>query len=576
LFENLPLKLLSVLLASLVWLFVMGEEHSERSYTVPVQISRLAEGLVLLNEEDYVVEVRVSGPRGILNNLSDDGFAATLDLAPYGKGEVDVPIAKEAIRAPKGVSITRIRPATIRVHLDSVVEKKIPLKTVVHGEPAVGYEVRGVKLEPASLRLTGPESLLAQITEIPTTPIDVTGLTGDATLPVQVDFQRSLVSWPPRPLLAQVAVAPRMVTRTLPVEAVVTGKLRAGYEVTKVEVTPEQVMVRGPQRLVEGLTTVSAGAVEIARRHRSLSRKLTLVPPADGVTFPEGDRVAVRVEIAERLEERVVEVHANLHGEVDPDYQRGEVQVVPDRVRLRGPYHRLAKMKWVETVAVDLDGAHRLITAHPHLRLPTGVRRVDGGSTLTVIVPVEERIVHRTVKVHPTFEGEPPAGLRVKRLVARPAEVEVTGPARRLHGLDKVATRTLAYPTAPGTYPLQAVALALPEGVSKVTPAEVEVSLTLALPPPVHRRLPVHPTLEGALPEGVRLTEIVVKPGQVEVVGPKEKVEAITELATEPISLSRARATQQLTVHVVAPAEGVKVTTPEVAVTLTLESKPSR
>jgi len=573
LFENLPLKLLSVLLASLVWLFVMGEEHSERSYTVPVQISRLAEGLVLLNEEDYVVEVRVSGPRGILNNLSDGDFAATLDLAPYGKGEVDVPIAKEAIRAPKGVSISRIRPATIRVHLDSVVEKKIPLKAVVHGQPAAGYEVRGVELEPASLRLAGPESLLAQITEIPTTPIDVTGLTGDATLSVQVDFQRHLVSWPPRPLLAQVAVAPRMVTRSLPVEAVVTGKPRAGYEVTKVEVTPEAVVVRGPQRAVQGLTTVSAGAMEITNRRRSLSRKLTLVPPADGVTFPEGDRVAVRVEITERLEERVVEVHANLHGEVDPDYRRGEVQVVPDRVRLRGPYHSLAKMKRVETVAVEIDGARRLITAHPHLRLPAGVRRVDGGSTFTVIVPVEERIVHRTVEVHPTFEGKPPVGLRVKRLTARPAEVEVTGPARRLRGLDKVTTRDLAYPKAPGTYPLSAVALALPEGVSKVTPGEVEVSLTLALPPPVRRRLPVHPTLEGALPAGIRLTEIVVKPGQVEVVGPKEKVEAITELATEPISLSRARATQSLTVHVVAPAEGVKVTTPEVAVTLTLESE---
>jgi len=572
-FENLPLKLLSVLLASLVWLFVMGEEHSERSYSVPVQISRLAEGLVLLNEEDYVVEVRVSGPRGILNNLSDDGFAATLDLAPYGKGEVDVPIAKESIRAPKGVSISRIRPATIRVHLDSVVEKKIPLNAVVHGQPAAGYEVRGVELEPTFLRLTGPESLLAQITEIPTTPIDVTGLTGDATLPVQVDFQRHLVSWPPRPLLAQVVVAPRMVTRSLPVEAVVTGKPRVGYEVTKVEVTPEAVVVRGPQRAVEGLTTVSAGEVEITDRHRSLSRKVTLESPVDDVTFPEGDRVAVRVEMTERLDERVFEVHADLHGKVHRDYRRGAVQVVPDRVRLRGPYHSLAKMKRVETVAVDLDGARRLITAHPHLRLPAGVRRVDGGSPLTVIVPVEERITHRTVEVRPTFAGEPPAGLRVERLAVRPTEVEVTGPARRLRDLDKVNTRTLAYPKAPGTYPLPAVAIALPEGVSKVSPGEVEVSLTLVPPPPVRRRLPVHPTLEGALPAGLRLAEVVVKPGQVEVVGPEGKVEALTELATEPIALSRARATRSLTVHVVAPADGVKVATPEVAVTLTIESE---
>ncbi len=570
-FENLPLKLLSILLASLVWLFVMGEEHSERSYTVPVQISRLAEGLVLLNEEDYVVEVRVSGPRGILNNLSDDDFAATLDLAPYGKGEVDVPIPKEAILSPKGVSITRIRPATIRVHLDSVVEKEIPLKGVVHGDPAAGYEVGGVELEPASLRLTGPESLLAQITEIPTTPIDVTGLTGNATLPVQVDFQRHLVSWPPRPLLAQVKVSPRMVTRTLPVAMEVTGKVRDGYQVTKVEVAPASVSVRGPQRVVERLAKVSAGEVEVTGRHRSLSRRRTLAPPADGVTFPEGDRVSLRVEITERLEERVVEVHANLHGEVDPDYQVGAVQVVPDRVRLRGPHHTVAKMKRVETVAVEIDGARRLITAHPHLRLPTGVRRVDDGSTLTVIVPVEERIISRTLPVHPNFNDDLPAGLRVKRLTTRPSEVEVTGPARRLRDLDQVATRALVYPKAPGTYPMPAVALALPEGASKVVPGQVAISLTLATPS-LRRRLPVHPTLEGVLPAGLRLTEVVVKPGQVEVSGPEAKLEAVTELATEPISLARVGATRSLTVHVVAPA-GVEVATPEVAVTLTIESE---
>ncbi len=572
-FENLPLKLLSILLASLVWLFVMGEEHSERSYTVPVQISRLAEGLVLLNEEDYVVEVRVSGPRGILNNLADDDFTATLDLAPYGKGEVDVPIPKEAIRAPKGVSVTRIRPATIRVHLDSVVEKEIPLKAVVHGQPAAGYEVRAVHLEPPSLRLTGPESLLAQITEIPTTPIDVTGLTGDATLPVKVDFQRHLVSWPPRPLLAQVSVAPHMVSRSLPVEAEIHGKVRTGYAVSKVVVEPPEVVVRGPQRVVQGLTRLNAGTVEVGGRHRSVRKRLTLAPPAEGVDFPEGDHVAVRVEIHEQTEERVVPVHPTLQGKVAPDYRHGEPQVIPDRVRLRGPYHRVVRMKRVETEPVRIDGARHLTMAHPHLKLPPGVERVDGETTVTVIVPVEERVVTRTLPVHPTFKGKLPSGLRVKRLDARPAEVVVTGPASRLHGLERVATRPLDYPREPGTYPLPAVALALPDGASKVEPAEVEITLTLVPPPPLHRRVPVHPTLEGAVPEGFRLTEVVVRPGQVEVVGPKDAVEAITELATEPIALSHTQATRSLTVHVVPPAKGVTVMTPEVEVTLRLEAK---
>ena len=111
LFHNLPLKVLSIILASLVWLFVMGEERSERSYTVQVVITRVPAGLVVLNEEDQFVQVRVSGPRGILNNLTDKSFVTSLDLAPYGRGEVDVPIPPEAVQAPKGVTISRIVPA---------------------------------------------------------------------------------------------------------------------------------------------------------------------------------------------------------------------------------------------------------------------------------------------------------------------------------------------------------------------------------------------------------------------------------------------------------------------------------
>ncbi|RMF80976.1 MAG: hypothetical protein D6739_09705, partial [Nitrospirae bacterium] len=453
-FENLPLKLLSLLLASLVWLFVMGEEHSERSYSVPVQITRLPEGLVLLNEEEPVVEVRVSGPRGILNNLSDDDFTATLDLAPYGKGEVEVPIPKEAIHAPQGVTVSRIRPAAIRVHLDAVVEKEIPLKALVEGVPAPGYEVKSVRLVPPTLPVTGPESLLAQITEIPTTPVKVDGLTGDATVAVQVDFQRRLVSWPARPIHAEVAVAPRIVRRTLPVEASVAGRPRTGYRVAKVTASPEALVVAGPQPVVERLERLALPPVEVTGRRHPFTRMVTAAPPAKGVTFPEGDRVGVHVVLEEEVVEREVPVKPVLHGEVAADYKVGEVQVVPPKVRLRGPYHRLATLKSVETTPVEVGGARRLVVARPRLRLPKGVERVDGGG-LTVIVPVEERTGRRDARVEPAFRGDPPPGLRAGAVAAHPAKVALTGPATRLRGLASVATEPLAYPGAAGRHTLK-------------------------------------------------------------------------------------------------------------------------
>lgn len=570
-FHNLPLKLLSIILASLVWLFVMSEERSERSYTVQVVVSRVPAGLVVLNEEDQFVEVRVSGPRGILNNLTDKAFVTSLDLAPYGRGELDVPIPREAVQAPKGVAISRIVPATIHVRLDAVVERKIPLLAVTQGRPAHGYEVKEVKLEPRSLPVTGPETLLDKITEIPTTPIPVAGLSGATTVVANVDFQRRLVTWPGQPIRAFVEVVPRVVTRSIPVRANMEGALDAAFEMARIEVEPAALDVTGPEPVVERIERLQTPPINLAGEKKPFTRRFQLDPPTDEVELSDGDRVTVTVTIEEKSLQRIVPVHPTLKGKLDRDYQVGEVQVIPSTVRVKGSYRRVSDLEAIATDPIDISDLQKLGMFHTPLDLPKGVERAGPVGEITVIVPVEDRVVQRQIAVRPAFSGAPKGGLEVDRIDVTPEEVTLTGPARQLRDLKGIPTGLLSYPETAGAHVLAGARVLLPDGGVTAEPEKVQVTVTLTAAPPVRRHLPVRATLVDQPAPGFAVREVSVRPAEIEVVGVKSRVEGLSELVTEPISLRGISAETTITTRVVTPPDGVKMAQADVVVTVRVQ-----
>jgi YbbR domain-containing protein len=568
LLQNLPLKVLSLCLACLVWLFVMGEEHSERSYTAPVVISRVPEGLVVVNEGDQFVEVRVSGPRGILNRLADDAFITSLDLAPYGRGEVDVPIPREAIQAPPGVTISRIVPATIKMQLDALVDKEIPLHAVTTGRPAHGYEVKEVALTPPSLLLTGPETLLNKITEIPTTPISVAGLTGDATVTANVDFQRRLVSWPDRPIRAQVVVVPRIVTQTVPVRPVLEGDVDTAFKVTSVDVDPVTVAITGPEPAVERIQALTTPSINVAGEEKSFTRTLRLESPEEGVRLSDTDRVVVKVTVEEKELQRTVPVTATLKGKPHRDYQVGEVQVIPATVRVTGPYRKVVNLEAIPTAPVTISDLDKLSMQQTTLSLPRGVERTGSAGKITVIVAIEDKIVQRRIPVRPAFSGAPKGGLEVEGVAVDPEEVTLQGPSRQLRELQGIPTAVLSYPASAGEHTISDARLLLPESGVTAEPDRVVVIVTLAPPPAVHRHLPVRAILVDELPPGFRLQEVIVEPKEIEVKGTAERVSGLSELMTEPISLKGMTEAKTITARVIAPQQGVEVANSAVQVTV--------
>ena len=121
--ENLSLKLLALAFAVILWFFVMGEQRHEVAHVVTVDYRNLPKGLIIANEVPDAVAVTLSGPRALLVHLGPDDLSLPLDLSGLRPGVTSFKRLEENLKAPSGLVVTRISPATIDIRLERVHEE---------------------------------------------------------------------------------------------------------------------------------------------------------------------------------------------------------------------------------------------------------------------------------------------------------------------------------------------------------------------------------------------------------------------------------------------------------------------
>ncbi len=194
-FHNFGLKLLSLVIAVLLWLAVVRDPMSELVLTIPVQFNRVPANLDFSSEHVPQAGIRVRGPERILRNLDQDEVHASLDLSKATPGEHTYNIDPRSIRVPRGVEIVQVIPAQFRITFDRQVTKTVPVRPRVIGNLATGVQLaaEGVTAQPAEVAVTGPEKRLDHIDAVLTDPVDATGVVGRGTFTTNVFVPDPLV-----------------------------------------------------------------------------------------------------------------------------------------------------------------------------------------------------------------------------------------------------------------------------------------------------------------------------------------------------------------------------------------------
>jgi YbbR domain-containing protein len=148
----------------------------ERQVRVAVDSGQVPPGLEIGTPQISTAQVTASGPRSLLERV--DRALATVRIDPSGIdccGQVDlVPVDVDGRR----VDSVELNPSTVRIEIDvSTVEtsRTVPIRPLLVGAPAAGFEVGTVTADPAVVTLRGAPDVLAAIAEVLTEPISLAG-----------------------------------------------------------------------------------------------------------------------------------------------------------------------------------------------------------------------------------------------------------------------------------------------------------------------------------------------------------------------------------------------------------------
>ena len=198
-----PLQfLVSLLAAFLLWYGLAaqrGREVSVRGVRAQLTLVNIPRDLVLTSSVPDSVAVQLRGP---LSRALDPGtpLEVLLDLSDARPGTNSYPINGGDIPLPSEVEVVSVEPSAIVLELERRQTLNLAVRAILEGVPAPGFVVGEVRTMPATVRVQGPESRLAELEFVETAPVSIEG----ATAPVEGSVPPVLVD----PSLRALSVAP--------------------------------------------------------------------------------------------------------------------------------------------------------------------------------------------------------------------------------------------------------------------------------------------------------------------------------------------------------------------------------
>lgn len=171
------LRLLALTIALGLWFFFAyqkRERQSERVVLAAVTYDTPS-GVMVLNPLGQVA-VRLRGGARRIGAINSNLVNVQVQLPRNYTGTFEATLRPDAVFTPEGLTVVSIEPSSIRLTLDSVITRELPVKVQLVGEPAAGATTLGSPIAiPGTARISGPASRVAGLRFLYTRVVSLDG-----------------------------------------------------------------------------------------------------------------------------------------------------------------------------------------------------------------------------------------------------------------------------------------------------------------------------------------------------------------------------------------------------------------
>lgn len=297
--RNLVKKLIALFAAFLIWIYVMTNQDPpiEDAYTVSLTISNTPyELMAICNEKTIQVTTRAA--RSNFFKYDANSFHAYANLEGLGEGEHQI---TPQVVMPSGFELVDTNPQIIKVRLDPLAERQMPIEVLVTGAVAQDSIVKEIRKSLDMVTIVGPRSSIERTVRA-YGAVHLSGNTSSFELQIPlraVDEKENPVPFVrviPSVITVSVDIKSGLKKRIVPVVPELT--VPDGWELTKINVDPAQVEIVGVESVVNKVLSLKTVPVNLQTNQKNFKGTLKLVIP-EGVST-KVDEANISAEVIRR------------------------------------------------------------------------------------------------------------------------------------------------------------------------------------------------------------------------------------------------------------------------------------
>ncbi len=316
--DNLKLRLLSLFVAVILWIYVINVQNPEikRDFEyVPVNVinsdTLAGSGLVMAGDQSFTTTVKVEGKQEAVNKLTRNDIEAVIDLKDYNRaGKFSIPI-KFSIPGVQGVEVSEGKPHKIELKIEKFIHLQKTVEAEIKGSinKDAKYQVKSIR--PNTVSISGPQSLIESIAAVKV-PVDVTNQKNDISVTkryriynkgnLDITESRELIKDSPS---VQVDID-YMKTKDVPVVLKLAGNTAGDYYISGTSVKPNKVNIYGQPEKIEDVKSIYSSTIDISGVDRDVVKYAALVVPSE-IKTGFNEKIQVNIYVRKK-ETRIVGV----------------------------------------------------------------------------------------------------------------------------------------------------------------------------------------------------------------------------------------------------------------------------
>lgn len=330
--KNLALKVIALVFAMLLWGYVLTDQKPMREKEVPNvatsfdgEAELIAQGYCVRGDraailQDVTVKVRTQITNYV--SVTPRSIVASISLRNISEArEYDLPI-QASVTSGLGI-VQSVSPATVRVEIDTLVTKTIPITTSFTGQLPEGYWADMDVLSATSrLDITGPMTDISTITH-GECEVDLSNRTSTIYSTFDVTFfdkndeivSSSIIIGTLPTSTVRLPIYPK---KHVPVDVdsslIGADNLAANHEIINAVATPATVRLVGEQAALDQIDSIAIEPIAVSGLDTTMTVSGTLIVP-EGVRLLDSQTISILLEVREMIITQTFEqLEIQIHG----------------------------------------------------------------------------------------------------------------------------------------------------------------------------------------------------------------------------------------------------------------------